>query len=183
MNINLRPARPADAEEMARWFVDLTELAQWGGPEVRFPLTDDQLAAWIGEGAKARPRTCFTAPDGTDKPIGHVQFLHDRARLWVRIGRFGVAPARRGAGFGAALFDEAVRIAFAEMEAETVELGVLTTNDRARRLYLRAGFRDESAAMGSWVVDGRAYAMSTMGLTRPEWLRLGRPTQGAARVA
>ena len=49
MDITLRPARPADADEMAQWFVDLTDLATWGGPEVRFPLTAEQMAAWIAD--------------------------------------------------------------------------------------------------------------------------------------
>jgi hypothetical protein len=46
MDITLRPARPEDAKEMARWFVDLTDLAEWGGPDVRFPLTEDEMVAW-----------------------------------------------------------------------------------------------------------------------------------------
>ena len=183
MNINLRPARPADAEEMARWFVNLTDLAQWGGPDVTYPLTPDQLSAWIAEGTDAKPRTCFAAVDASDTPTGHVQFLHDAAIRWVRIGRFSIAPAMRGTGFGRALFAQAVTIAFDEMAADEVELGVHTANERAWRLYLSAGFSKEGQVTGGWVVDGQPYAMHTMRLRRAEWL--AQPARGAAaaRVA
>jgi RimJ/RimL family protein N-acetyltransferase len=171
MNIALRPARPDDAEEMARWFADLADLAYWGGPEVRFPLSEDQLSAWIAEGASERPRTCFTAVDDRDRPIGHLQFLRDPPRHWARIGRFGIAPARRGKGFGRALFEHGVRMAFTELDVEQLALAVSPHNERARRLYLSAGFRDEGSMPGSWTVGGKPFAMSAMGLTRSDWLR------------
>ncbi len=183
MNIVLRPARPDDAEEMARWFADLASLAEWGGPEIRFPLTDDQVAAWIAEGADERPRICFTAVDDRDTPVGHVQFLRDPPRRWARLGRFGIAPARRGKGFGRALFNEAVRMAFDDLNVEHLALAVMPTNERALRLYRSAGFRDEGAAPGSWAVGGKPYSMNTMSLMRSDWLRQARVRLDAAKVS
>ena len=183
MNITLRPARPADAEEMARWFSDLDDLARWGGPEVRFPLTDDQLAGWIAESANPRPRLCFTAVDDDDLPVGHVEFLHDPAKRWARLGRFAVAPARRGQGFGRALLEDALRFAFTELDVEHLALAVVPGNDIAHRLYVRAGFRDEGRWEGSWTVNGKPYEMNLMGLIRSDWLqRTGRP-EDTAKVA
>jgi RimJ/RimL family protein N-acetyltransferase len=169
--IILRPARPDDAEAMARWFVDLTELASWGGPDIRFPLSADQLAGWIAEGAAERPRLCLSAVDAGDRPIGHIQFLRDPPRLWARLGRFGIAPLLRGRGFGAALFDAGLRMAFEDLAVEELALMVVPENARARRLYDSRGFRDDGAASGRWVVAGKPYIMDRMVLTRPEWLR------------
>jgi RimJ/RimL family protein N-acetyltransferase len=179
MAILLRPARPDDAEEMARWFADLTSLAEWGGPEVRFPLSEDQLAAWIAEGSHERPRICFTAVDDRDKPLGHVQFLRDPPRRWARLGRFGIAPALRGQGFGAALFDEAMHIAFVDFDVDALALMVVPGNEPARRLYLRRGFRDDGEPSGSWTVDGKPYVMRRMILERRDW----RPRMAAASTA
>ncbi len=183
MSIVLRPARPGDAEEMARWFADLASLAEWGGPEVRFPLTDDQVAAWIAEAANERPRICFTAVDDRDRPIGHVQFLRDPPRRWARLGRFGIAPERRGQGFGRALFDTAMRMAFADFDVERLALAVVPSNERAVHLYLSCGFRDEGAMPGSWALGGRPYVMNTMSLTRAEWLRLAGARADAVKVS
>ena len=183
MDITLRPARPADADEMARWFVDLTDLATWGGPEVRFPLTAEQMAAWIAEGANPTPRLCFTAVDADDRPVGHVEFLHDPAKRWARLGRFAVAPALRGRGFGRALFDRALAYAFGDLDVEHLALAVVPENERARRLYLAAGFRDEGVMPGQWTVAGKPYVMTLMGLIRSDWLRRTKSPADAMKVA
>jgi RimJ/RimL family protein N-acetyltransferase len=183
MDITLRPARPADADEMAPWFVDLTDLATWGGPEVRFPLTAEQMAAWIAEGANPTPRLCFTAIDDVAQPVGHVEFLHDPAKRWARLGRFAVAPALRGRGFGRALFDRAVDYAFSELDVEHLALAVMPENERARRLYLSSGFRDEGAMPGEWTVAGKPYVMNVMGLIRSDWLRRTTSPTDAVKVA
>jgi RimJ/RimL family protein N-acetyltransferase len=171
MNITLRPARPEDADEMARWFVDLTELAQWGGPDVRFPLGRDQLAAWIAERAQPTPRYCFTSVDNDDRPTGHVEFLHDPAKAWARLGRFAVARALRGQGFGRALFDRAVDHAFTELGVAHLALAVAPENTLARGLYERSGFRHEGQSRSVRKADGVAYTVDMMGLARPEWIR------------
>jgi RimJ/RimL family protein N-acetyltransferase len=168
---------------MVRWFADLANLAEWGGPDVRFPLTADQLAAWIAEGANPQPRICFTAVDDDDRPIGHVQFLRDPPKKWARLGRFGIAPALRGQGFGRALFDHAVRLAFTDLGVEHLALAVITTNERAIRLYLSSGFRDEETVSDSRVVAGRAYTVNVMSLTRSDWLQMTGAHTSAIRVA
>ncbi len=183
MDITLRPARPADADEMARWFVDLTDLANWGGPEVRFPLTAQQVAAWIAEAANPMPRLCFTAVDAADRPIGHVEFLRDPARKWARLGRFVVAPELRGQGFGRALLGHALAYAFGELDVEHLALVVVQGNERAERLYRAAGFRDEGVVPDKWTVAGKPYVMKLMGLIRSDWLARKTGPEHAMKVA
>ena len=183
MNITLRPARPEDAEEMARWFADLADLAAWGGPDVHFPLTGDQLAAWIAESENEQPRICFTTVDGNDVPTGHVEFLRDPPKRWARLGRFAIAPALRGKGFGRALFDRAVQMAFTELDVEHLALAVMSTNVRARQLYLRSGFRDEGVMPGTRTADGQPYVMTVMGLMREDWRQRTGARPGATKVA
>ena len=183
MNIALRPARPADAEEMARWFADLASLTEWGGPEVRFPLTENQVAAWIAEAANERPRLCFTATGDRDQPIGHVQLLRDPPKRWARLGRFGIAPALRGKGFGRALFDHTVRFAFTDLDVEQLDLAVVPSNQLARGMYLRSGFRDTGTMPGSWKVGGVPYMMNTMSLTGVEWRQSTGALPEATKVA
>ncbi len=183
MDITLRPARAADADEMAGWFADLTDLATWGGPEVRFPLTVGQMAAWIAEGANPTPRLCFTAIDADDRPTGHVEFLHDPAKRWARLGRFAIAPGLRGHGYGRALFEHAVGYAFTELGVDHLALAVVPENERARRLYLSCGFREEGAMPGQWTVAGKPYVMNLMGLIRGDWLSRTTGPVDAMKVA
>jgi RimJ/RimL family protein N-acetyltransferase len=183
MDITLRPARPEDAEEMARWFVDLTDLAQWGGPDVRFPLTSNQLAGWIAEIAQPTPRYCFTAVDDRDRPIGHVQYLHDPARKWARLGRFAVAPQLRGQGYGRALFDHAVAYTFTRYGLEHLALAVMEENTLARGMYERSGFRHETRQQSVRQVDGVGYTVDVMGLSRADWMKQTGAQKRAAKVA
>jgi RimJ/RimL family protein N-acetyltransferase len=182
MDITLRPARPEDAKEMARWFVNLTELAQWGGPDVRFPLSEDQLAAWIAEIAREQPRLCLTAVDESDKPIGHVQFFRDIPKKWARLGRFGIARERRGQGFGRALFDHSVAYAFTALGVEHLVLAVVPENALARGMYERSGFRLESQSQSARS-DGVTYDVDIMGLRRADWLKQDKARTSAAKVA
>ena len=183
MDITLRPARPADADDMAGWFADLADLARWGGPEVIFPLTREQIAAWIAEGANPTPRLCFTAIGDADRPVGHVEFLHDPTKRWARLGRFAVAPALRGQGFGRALFEHALAYAFEVLDVEQLALAVAPDNEPARRLYRSCGFRDEGLMPGQWTVAGKPYVMNRMGLIRSDWLARAPRTQDAMKVA
>ncbi len=183
MDISLRPARPADADEMATWFVNLMDLAIWGGPGVSFPLTREQLAAWIAEGANPAPRTCFTAVEADDRPWGHVQFLHDPVQRWARLGRFGIAPGRRGKGQGRALLEHAIGHAFTELAVDHLALAVVVGNERAHRLYLSAGFREEGRGPGEWTVAGKPYVMNLMGLIRGDWEKRATRPADAMKVA
>jgi RimJ/RimL family protein N-acetyltransferase len=167
---------------MASWFVDLTDLAQWGGPDVRFPLSQDQMAGWIAEIVRPTPRYCFAAVDEEDRPTGHVEFLHDPERKWARLGRFGVARALRGKGYGRALFDYAVAWAFNHLQIEHLALAVAVDNTLARRMYERSGFRGEERST-SVRSDGVGYEVDIMGLSRPEWIRMTGARVGAAKVA
>lgn len=169
VRIDLRPARPDDAVVMSRWFADLTDLQAWGGPEVVFPLTDKQLAAWIAEGANEKPRICFTSVDAGEEAVGHVEFLRDPPRRWARLGRFAVAPELRGKGFGRALFEHAMCMAFRDFDVEHLALAVMPSNERAVRLYRSCGFRDESVMPGPPGADGRSLSMTVMGLMRKDW--------------
>lgn len=66
------------------------------------------------------------------------------ARIGIRgrrgwCGGFGIVPEFRGSGASRLLAEEMVRVA-RECELATLQLEVLTQNERARRLYERVGF-------------------------------------------
>jgi RimJ/RimL family protein N-acetyltransferase len=192
MTIALRPARPADADVMARWFPDAVELAQWAGSEAGFPLTRRHVETWIAERSAGRPRYCFTAVDGADAEetiVGTFQLVHDATDRMVRIARFGVAPERRGRGLGRMLLARALAMAFDVFAAHGVELGVWSDMARARQLYARAGLVHEGTARDSSLVDRHWRSVDTMSLLRhewhPEWARESttrRPTAVAGRL-
>jgi RimJ/RimL family protein N-acetyltransferase len=138
------------------------------------------MAGWIGEGEGERPRQCWTAADEAGLPVGHFQLAHDPVCQTVRIARFAVAPARRGSGLGAQLMARMLRMAFADLGAFRVELGVASFNHGARRLYERFGFAWEGTHRASARVAGERWSVDTMSLLRPEWVVGGSRAETAA---
>jgi RimJ/RimL family protein N-acetyltransferase len=67
---------------------------------------------------------------------------------------FAVLPAERGRGTGALLLDALAQQA-AAAGVRKLSLRVLATNERAQRLYARAGYVGEGVLHGEFVVDGQ----------------------------
>jgi len=85
--------------------------------------------------------------DGAHRPIGYALVsFHDRDDSHTTGDRFAelqslvVEPARRGGGLGTELLYEVYR-QVGRRGAEEMVIGVLATNEPAKRLYEREGFR------------------------------------------
>ena len=103
-----------------------------------------------------RYETWLTEPDsflllaeeeGAERPIGYaLASFHDRDDSHTTGDRFAelqslvVEPARRGSGLGTGLLHEVYRQVRRRGVGEMV-IGVLATNEQAKRLYEREGFR------------------------------------------
>ena len=77
----------------------------------------------------------------------------DGARHVGRLG-MGLLPPWRGRGLGTQLLRTAL-VACTPRRFHRVELEVFATNQRAIRLYERAGFRHEGRAVAACILDGR----------------------------
>lgn len=105
---------------------------------------------------RGRYETWLTEPDsflllaeeeGAERPIGYALVsFHDRDDSHTTGDRFAelqslvVEPARRGGGLGTDLLHEVYR-QVRRRGAEEMVIGVLATNEPAKRLYEREGFR------------------------------------------
>ena len=79
----------------------------------------------------------------------------------------GIATAHQGQGVGTALLEALLDLADGWLGLRRVELTVLTGNDRARRLYERAGFEVEGRLRGSVVAYGALADVWVMGRLAP----------------
>lgn len=131
----LRPALPEDAEAIIAWFPTHDSAVLWGGPEVPEKLT----TGWFA-GQYADPiRRHYALADAADRPCGYFVLRPVPAQRRLHLGRFAVAPDRRGLGLGALMIGQAQALA-REAGAGTLTLYVYEHNARARLLYERCGF-------------------------------------------
>ena len=149
----LREAGPDDDAALIAWFPDAAALRRFAGDSLAWPLTPAQLDALRAD-PRNRAFTAWSTGPGARR-VGHAELvdLGEGRRL---VARFGVAPAVRGRGVGAALLRALIERA-RSLGAARVELNVFADNRDAVRLYRSAGFEEQAP-------DG----------ARPEVLRMAR---------
>jgi len=131
------------------WFPDAEQLRAWGGAEYRFPFTPlsfredsrideiDSLSLVEDDGSLAAFGQCYLR-------VGRCHF-----------GRVGVAPDRRGRGLGSRLIREMAGWGLKQFGERELSLFVYRTNEGARRLYLRLGFREVPYPDPAFMPDAR----------------------------
>jgi ribosomal protein S18 acetylase RimI-like enzyme len=143
----IRPAAPGDADAMADVFVSAWRQAYPGvvPDAVLAALDPGQAARWLAGliGTRAQGETDVAVHGG--RVVGFVRY---GARPGEQEGGyiFGlyVHPGEAGRGAGGALLRHAER-RLRERGCRTVSLHVFEANQRARRLYAKAGYRPEGS--------------------------------------
>ncbi len=158
---------------LALWFDSESDVVQWGGPALAFPLDDTQLAAMLAEGHGDPPaRLCWMSVNG-DEMVGHVQLAFDWRNGNALVSRVALAPAARGRGLAAQMLTLVLEQAFRYTEIERAELNVYSFNAPALRTYDRIGMRREGVRRSSTRVGAERWDTVMMAILRDEWT--GRP--------
>jgi ribosomal protein S18 acetylase RimI-like enzyme len=119
-------------------FEQISEMhnASFHGYAMPFEMTPEMTATfWRINTVDALRSVVMHDEEGTF--VGMARMGIRGQRGWC--GGFGIVPAFRGSGASRLLAEEMVRVA-RECELATLQLEVLTQNERARRLYERVGF-------------------------------------------
>jgi ribosomal protein S18 acetylase RimI-like enzyme len=121
--------------EIMTWFPDPHACAQWGGPEMRFPFTQDSFLEDIHWGKM--PSYCAVSAEGG--LLGFGQFYEKLGRC--HLARLAVAPAFRGQGLGKAFISSLMNISKNQLGKNEFSLYVLEYNKPAIACYKSLGFR------------------------------------------
>ena len=129
----LRAACREDLLAMMSWFPDGPSCRIWGGPEFRFPFSEQSFQAdsrfeLVPSYVYAMNRTV----------IGFGQYYLRAGRCHVR--RLAVSPAQRGKGWGSRLLCGLIELGSAALGVDQCSLFVAADNHPAARLYRRLGF-------------------------------------------
>lgn len=142
-DIHIRPARPADAS----WIVALApRMHEFGPPPWRdvSAMNDAVAAQWARELANSTPGSAMlVAEDASGAPLGFVWLKTERDYFSdLAVGHvidIAVTREAEGRGIGRALLAAAERWA-EDAGYPWLTLHVFESNDRARRLYEKAGY-------------------------------------------
>lgn len=166
--LTLTPFTAAHFALLVDWFPTHTELVQWGGPLLEFPLSRDQLERMLAESRSDPPaRLCWMA-ESEGVPVGHVQLGFDWRNGNALLSRVAIAPDMRGRRLAFPLIALAIETAFRFETVERLELNVYTWNAPAIRTYERSGFILEGVRRSSARVEGARWDTAMMSLLRQD---------------
>jgi RimJ/RimL family protein N-acetyltransferase len=172
--VYLRPFEPEDATLIHRWFSD-AETSRLTGElprslaRRRRGASDDsgEGTDWFGF------IICLVADD---RPVGRADIFEIDRRNGS--AAFGIAigeASERGLGLGGDAVNAIVDFAFGQLRLERVWLGTDAGNERALRVYERAGFAREARLRRAYFQDGVFQDEIRMAMLRSDWEALERP--------
>jgi RimJ/RimL family protein N-acetyltransferase len=168
----LKPFLESDFGRLIRWIDSPAGLIQWAGPsQFVFPLTDDQLSAYVHETPGERPvRQVYTAVHQNGQAYGHIELgTINRTNLTASICRVFIDPAERGKGLSVPMVRAVLRIGFVELGLRRIDLRVYGFNTAAIRCYEKAGFVQEGVLRKSQKVGDQFWDTVLMAILAEEW--------------
>ncbi|XOV80871.1 MAG: GNAT family N-acetyltransferase [Aestuariibacter sp.] len=133
----LRDATVSDMERIQGWFANAEQLFIWGGPGLVFGVALDEFCRQI----KLSNLNSSVLTDGREL-LGFGQFYVRQGRH--HLGRLAISPEHRGKGLSKYLVRLLCQIAPHKQSANGFSLFVLPDNVKARSLYLKLGFVEQS---------------------------------------
>ena len=93
-----------------------------------------------------------------------IDYPNRKAEVRIKIG----AKSNWGQGYGKEAVELLIDFAFADLNLRRLSLKVLSTNDRALRIYENVGFEREGILKEAMYIQGRYHDLITMALLRKD---------------
>jgi RimJ/RimL family protein N-acetyltransferase len=158
LNVHLRRATAADAEDVSRWRNQPTSLRFQASAPRNIEQIRELLAAQekteIGPEAEGK---FYWIIEVDGEPAGQVQVAVDggfRQQLMSTLG-YTVAESMQGRGVATAAVRDAIRIAFGTLGLERIEAVAAVENVASRRVLEKTGFQFEGIRRGLLRIQGK----------------------------
>lgn len=160
--ITLEKFTEEDFERLINWIKSEDELILFAGPTFRFPITNEQLSAYVNSDI----RKVYKIIDAnSEEVIGHCELndinLNSKS---ARVCRMIVGdPSNRNKGYGRQMLQALISVAFNELSLNNLTLKVYEKNASAVKCYSNCGFEIKGKIHKSMVGVGKywpAYIMS-----------------------
>lgn len=168
----IRELKREDMDVINSWRNDPDLISCLGAP-FRF-INQEVDYAWFDSYMRNRNKEvrCVVTTNDSDKPICLVSLvnidqINQSAEFHLMVGE----SKNRGKGVGTFAIKEMLQHAFLNLNLRRVELTVLATNDKARRLYEKTGFKMEGTKREAKFKNGGFVDMYIYSILKREYTK------------
>lgn len=169
----LRPMEPYDEELLFRYKNDQELADLLGGFHLGYSHSD--IAEWIEKHRKHDDEELLAIADKeTNACLGHVGLYNIDYR--VRSAEFAILIGEKkawGAGLGKEVTSHVIQWGFKYLNLNRIYLSALANNERALRMYLSIGFKEEGRLRQAQFKNGRYLDEINMSILRSEYFNAG----------
>jgi RimJ/RimL family protein N-acetyltransferase len=156
--IDLRAVEREDAGLIHRWYNDPELMSYWGQPRpaVSFPAIQQKIESWLDDELRLHRPVCFMIETLERDPVGLIVLSEHRIQHRSAVISILIAdPADRGQGYGMDALETFADVAFSDWNLHRLILRSEADNERAHRVFKRAGFIEEARLRDASYHDGR----------------------------
>ncbi len=150
----LVPTTRDHLHQMMAWFPDAASCAMWGGPEFRYPFTEETFVA----DSRRETLPTYSLVGQNAGLLGFGQYYDRVGRC--HLARLVISPSWRGQGLGPRLIDGLIELGAPALRASECSLFVARINPAAKRLYERLGFTVARYPDESFTLAGTDYMIA-----------------------
>lgn len=121
-------------ETLKSWFPDRASCVEWGGPDFRFPFSNETFL----EDIHWRAMRSYSAIDAQNGLLTFGQYYEKAGRC--HLARLVVDPFKRSKGIGRQFIRGLMEIGKSDLDANACSLFVMADNDNALACYRGIGF-------------------------------------------
>ena len=160
--IELKPFTEKDFETFKSWISNEEELFQFAGPIFTFPVTNEQLKAYIEMKDKKPYKVVLSSLNVT---IGHCELNYENGNN--RLSRILIAKKElRGQKIGEQVVRKMVNLLFQNTNVKEVDLNTFDWNIIAIKCYEKVGFKINKNNTEPMTVNGKTWNKINMVLKR-----------------
>lgn len=170
--VNLRAVERGDAATLHGWLNEPDGMRGWGWSAAAVSLTEvgRRVEGWLAEEAGLGRPVALIVETLAGEAVGLVVVAAERAEARsAEVSLLIGEAANRGHGLGTDALRTTLEACFGGWNLHRVGLRSEASNDGARRLYARCGFRREGTLREAAFLDGRYEDVAVFGLLAGEW--------------
>ena len=148
------------------WIKSEEELFQFAGPILTFPVTDDQLLAYINDSRRVAYKVVLSE---TSEMIGSAELNFENPM--PRLSRILIGDkAYRSKGLGKRVVNKLLEMLFFDHDFQQADLNVFDWNETAINCYKSVGFVINPDLFYKHNHKGRIWNAINMTITRKSWV-------------